>query len=123
MIKNKKKYNIILIILQALKKMKNKIVLKNLHKSEKSFLIFLWLNKYIYGYNRKKIIIIYLKNNRVNNNLYINKYNKKINIKEIKKISNWSKNSFFIIKTNKGIFHQKTNMNLKIGGYLLYKIC
>jgi ribosomal protein S8 len=64
-----------------------------------------------------------LKNNKINNNLYINKYNKKINIKEIKKISNWSKNSFFIIKTNKGIFHQKTNMNLKIGGYLLYKIC
>jgi hypothetical protein len=41
MIKKKKKYNIILIILQALKKIKNKIVLKNLHKSEKSFLIFL----------------------------------------------------------------------------------
>jgi len=125
MVNKIKKNKIIPIILQILKK--QKLILKISYKEDKITIVlleFLWLHKLICGFKIQRhceSIIIYLKNNEMNTNLKCDKYKHYNNINTLKKKQKWFKNSFFIIKTTKGILTIKQCVTIKIGGFLLYK--
>lgn len=131
MVKKIKKTALINIIKQTL--MKKKYILKlvqHINKKEINLLEFMWLNKYIHGFslkpisynNNKNLIIIYSKINKLTNNLLYIKLNISKDKKKIQQMEKWSKNSFFIVITTKGILNIKKSINYKIGGFILGKL-
>ena len=131
MVKKIKKTALINIIKQTLIKQKYILkLIKHINKKEIKLLEFMWLHKYIHGFslnpisrnNNKKLIIIYLKINKLTNNLIYIKLNIFKNKKKIQQMEKWSKNSFFIIITTKGILNIQKSINYKIGGFILGKL-
>lgn len=117
-----KRDNIIIYLLQDLKKNKIKSSLKKVSKNNTLFLEFLWCNHYIYGFQKyKNIIIVFLKYNQIKSSVICKQIQKKINIKNLVKQKKWAKNSFFILKTNSGLISINMAISKKIGGFLLYK--
>lgn len=130
MIKKLKKTPLLSIIKQIVIKQKYIFkLIKNINKKELNLLEFLWIEKYIFGFSLKTLlneknnfIIVYLKINKLNNNLLCQKLNIYKNKKEIQQIKKWSKNSFFIIITTKGILNAQKSITRKIGGFILNRI-
>jgi len=126
MIKKIKKNQIIPIILQILKKQK---LILNMYQQINTITIklleFLWLHKLIFGFTTKRnlrLTTVYLKYNLLNNNLSITKPKLFCQMKNLRKKQNWSKNSFFILVTTKGILTVKQAIAYNIGGFVLYKL-
>jgi len=126
MIKKIKKNQIIPIILQILKKQK---LILNMYQQINTITIklleFLWLYKLIFGFTTKRnlrLTTVYLKYNLLNNNLSITKPKLFCQMKNLRKKQNWSKNSFFILVTTKGILTVKQAIAYNIGGFVLYKL-
>jgi len=70
----------------------------------------------------KKQILVFLKYSKTGNKFTVLNAKKNLNHKNLKKVNKWHKNSFFIIKTIKGLLCLKKSLAIKIGGFLLYKI-
>ena len=98
-----------------------KLYIKNIKQI--NLMNFLWINSIIYGYTKKNnILLVYLKYNKLSCCMNFIKINKNNNIITLKKNKNWNKNSFLIIKTNKGFTNIKNSIEKKIGGFVLYSL-
>jgi hypothetical protein len=118
---------VIIQILQGLKKLKNKILIKKLTLIDIRFLDFLWKNNIIYGYTISYVnhittlFTLFLKYNKIasfSSSFFMGK-----NIKYIvlRKEKIWAKNTFLIVSSKVGFFSNKDINIQKIGGFLLGK--
>lgn len=122
--KAKNKYQILITLIQTLKKFKTKFIIVNPKKNTKLFLEFLWQNQFIYGFTYliSTKILVFLKYNKLGNQLLFSKIKKTLRLKSLQKEIKWSKNTFFILKTRLGLVTIKSSILSKIGGFVLYKI-
>lgn len=121
--KQNKNYFILFIIINSLKQYKKNIIVKKTTKNL-IFLKFLWINQFIYGYknyNQDLSLFVFLRAADISVFFKVTKLYKKKTHKNLLKEHKWAKNSFFIVKTNKGLLNEKICLKNKIGGFLLYK--
>ena len=121
--KQNQNYFILFIIINSLKQYKKNIIVKKTTKNL-IFLKFLWINQFIYGYknyNQDLSLFVFLRAADISVFFKVTKLYKKKTHKNLLKEHKWAKNSFFIVKTNKGLLNEKICLKNKIGGFLLYK--